>query len=341
MSGSVCLGGTFNSLHEGHLSMLRLAFAVGSRVYIGMTSDRMAASGREHVVPYEVRRRSLQRACNRLGGNFEISELEDPYGYATRLKGLRAIVVSEATAFRVREINTIREGKGFAPLISYVVPLLRSFNGIPLSSTRVLSGDCDTKGRLLRPLAVGIGSGNSVKSGAVRDAFGLYPKEIGRASFRSYGISSGVADQPYGAETIRGALTRARESLRDNDLGVGIEAGLFSVEELNSVYDVQYCVIIDRSGAITSGHGMGFSYPPTVLEEVSRGKTIGDVMSRVSGIRDIGSKKGAIGYLSRGRISRRQLTLQAVVSALIPRINAGLYADRTTASSAVPGRTAR
>lgn len=333
MSGSVCMGGTFNSLHQGHLSMLRLAFAIGSRVYIGLTSDKMAAGARKYVVPYETRLKSLERACGRLGGKFEISELEDPYGYSTRLKGLKAIVVSEATAFRVGEINSIRERNGFAPLISYVVPLLRSFNGIPLSSTRVLAGDCDARGKLLRPLSVGIGSGNRVKSGAVKDAFGLYGREIGRANFRSYEISSGVAEQPFGAETIRGALTRARESLSDNDLGIGIEAGLFSVEELNSVYDVQYCVIIDRGGAVTSGQGMGFSYPSTVLDEVSKGKSIGEVMSRVSGIRDIGSKKGAIGYLSHGKISRRQLTVQAVISALIPRINAKLYADRTTVSS--------
>ncbi len=325
MKSGVCLGGTFNRLHEGHMSMLRLAFAIGSKVYIGLTSDGMASAGRKHVRPYKARAAALTRACSALGRNFEISELDDPYGYSTRLGELKGIVVSEATAFRVVEINRIRQESGFRPLISYVVPLIRSFNGIPLSSTRVIAGECDRKGRLKHPLVVGIGSKNGVKVGAVRDAFRLYTRQTGQAVFRTYEPASGVPEQPFNAETIRGAVSRAREALKNNDLGIGIEAGLFSAEELHSVYDVQYCVIIDRGGRVTSGHGMGFTYPTSVLEEVAKGRTVGEVMSELSGISEVGRKGGAIGFLSHGKVSRRKLTEQAVISALLPRINPSLY----------------
>lgn len=305
--------------------MLKLAFSFGGRVYIGLTSDGMASAARKLVVPFDKRRKKLEAACSRLGGRFEIMELQDPFGYSTAIRGLDGIVVSEATSFRVSEINRIREEKGFRPLRQYLVPMIRSFNGLPLSSTRVMSGECDRNGKLLHPLRIGIGSRNSSKTAAVRGAFAAYSGEIGKATFRTYEPVSNVPEQPFGAETIDGALSRAKDSLRTNDLGIGIEAGLFSVEKLKAVFDVQYCVIIDRAGRITSGHGMGFSYPSTVLDEVAKGRTIGDIMSGVSGIDDIGRKKGAIGYLSHGRIGRKELTVQAVISALIPRLNPELY----------------
>ena len=307
--------------------MLRLAFEIGSMVYIGLTSDRMAAESRKKVMPYRTRLAALRRKCSRFGTNFEISELDDPYGYSTRVESLRGIVVSEATSFRVPEINRIRGAAGFAPLESHVVPLIRSFNGLPLSSTRILSGECDTRGRLLAPLRVGVGSRNRVKVMAVRDAFTLFGKEIGRARFTACECGTGVPEQPVEGETQRGAVERARNSIRENDLGIGIEAGLFESKELGAVYDVQYCVIIDRAGRMTSGHGMGFAYPPSVIRDVAGGESIGTVMSRISGISDVGRKRGAIGYLSKGKISRRQLTVQAVIAALIPRINPSLYQD--------------
>lgn len=325
MSGDVCLGGTFNRMHAGHLSMLSLAFSLGGKVYIGLTSDEMAGSSRSAVRPYEDRRRSLARACSRYGGRFEIGKLSDPYGYSTRVRGLGAIVVSEATRFRVQEINSIRAEKGFRQLESHVVPLLRTVDGMPLSSTRILSGECDRNGRLLRKLNVGIGSKNPVKVGAVRDVFRTFAKELGAASFRPADPERSVPEQPFSVETMQGALSRARLSLRGNDLGVGIEAGLFSVGELGAVYDVQYCVVVDRAGTVTSGHGMGFSYPSSVLAEVARGRTIGDVISEVSGIDGVGRKGGAIGYLSHGKMGRRELTRQAVMSAMLPRLNPRLY----------------
>ena len=39
------VAGTFDVLHEGHKALIRRAFEVGDKVFIGMTSDRMAASG--------------------------------------------------------------------------------------------------------------------------------------------------------------------------------------------------------------------------------------------------------------------------------------------------------
>nr|BAL59131.1 hypothetical protein HGMM_OP3C286 [Candidatus Acetothermum autotrophicum] len=52
---------------------------------------------------------------------------------------------------------------------------------------------------------------------------------------------------------------------------------------------------------------------------------MGDVMSELAGIEKLGHKIGAIGYLSKGVLTREQLTEQAVLMALIPRLRPELY----------------
>src|SRR2546430_14737256 len=48
-------------------------------------------------------------------------------------------------------------------------------------------------------------------------------------------------------------------------------------------------------------------------------------MARLTGIRDIGSKEGAIGYLTERRLDRDALTESAVLMAMVPRIRRELY----------------
>jgi hypothetical protein len=76
-------------------------------------------------------------------------------------------------------------------------------------------------------------------------------------------------------------------------------------------------------GSSPWGTERGFVYPPRVLEEVLQGRTVGEVMSELTGIEKIGHKGGAIGYLSKNLLTREQLTEQAVLMALIPRIRPG------------------
>ena len=142
---------------------------------------------------------------------------------------------------------------------------------------------------------------------------------------RAVAVESGVPAEPFGEEIARGALQRARQALQEADYGVGIEAGLVWNEVLQTYFDVQFCVIIDRSGRVTAGHGPGFVYPPMVLAEVKRGRAVGEVMAELTGIPEIGRREGSVGYLSKGLITRRELTEQAVLAALIPRLRPELY----------------
>jgi inosine/xanthosine triphosphatase len=171
-------------------------------------------------------------------------------------------------------------------------------------------------------MKVAVGTNNPVKVKAVENVFS---RLFGNVTVEARKVSSGVPPQPLGSETVKGAITRAKNAYKAGgyDYGVGIEAGLSDVE--GYVLDIQFCAIYDTVDGITLGCGSGFEYPPDVVTEVLSGREVGEVMSEVSGIENLGKKLGAIGYLSHGMLDRTQLTEQSVLMALIPRINPKLY----------------
>lgn len=169
-------------------------------------------------------------------------------------------------------------------------------------------------------MRVAIGTNNPVK---VKAAENVFRRVFGDVSVDGVPVNSGVPAQPFGRETVLGAINRAKAGYSPKyDYGVGIEAGLFEVEGF--MIDLQYCAIYDGDW-LTLGCGSGFEYPPIVLDEVLGGKEVGEVMSRVAGVENLGEKQGAIGFLSKDMLTRTQLTEQSVFMALIPRMNRELY----------------
>lgn len=318
----VCLGGTFDTIHEGHKVLLRKAFEVGDQVLIGLTSDTMA-SRKGVVKSFRERCRALEEYLRSQGfKDFVVAEIHDRFGPAAELEDVDAIVVSEETEETARELNKIRASRGLRALKIVKVPLIPAEDGLPISSTRIRRGEIDAKGRVLRTLRVFVGTGNEVKVEAVARVF---RRIFGRADVKGRRVESGVRAQPLGDEALKGAIHRARRAIGDGDFGVGIEAGLVRVKDSAVVLDVQYCAVVDRFRRVTVGSGPGFVHPPAVLQMVREGKTVGQAMETLTGIRDIGRKEGAIGYLTQGRMDRTQLTEIAVLMALVPRIRRELY----------------
>lgn len=111
------------------------------------------------------------------------------------------------------------------------------------------------------------------------------------------------------------------------DLSVGIESGLMETPNtLTGYIDLQWCAIYDGD-KITLGVSSGFEYPPKVIKEVKSGIEVGDVMDRVTGVNNLGQKKGAVSHLSHGLLDRTENTEQCVLTAMIPRMNSNIYLD--------------
>lgn len=149
----VVVGGTFDRLHLGHKALLRKAFEVGKKVYIGLTSDEMIRDKpySEKILPYRVRLRDLLKFLDVNGyRDYRIIKIHNAIGFADKIRGLEAIVVSEETFKGALVVNRAREERGLSPLEIVKIPLVRSYIGPRISSTLIRAGLIDTFGRPLR-----------------------------------------------------------------------------------------------------------------------------------------------------------------------------------------------
>ncbi|MCL2382671.1 MAG: inosine/xanthosine triphosphatase [Oscillospiraceae bacterium] len=133
---------------------------------------------------------------------------------------------------------------------------------------------------------------------------------------------SGVSCNPLTlGETINGAKTRAKnafeyakESNRTCTYGVGIEAGMYPVPEVDTKFmDTSICAIYDGEKYYI-GFSPSFEYPQTVVDRVLEGEELG-FMEDIFGSTAKG-RKGAIGVLTAGRVYRDELEEYAVIMAL-------------------------
>jgi len=61
-----------------------------------------------------------------------------------------------------------------------------------------------------------------------------------------------------------------------------------------------------------------FECPPIILEQLKRGRELGEVMDDLTGKTDTKKHEGAIGVFTKGKVSRKDLYKHGVFMALVP-----------------------
>ena len=169
-----------------------------------------------------------------------------------------------------------------------------------------------------------VGTKNPAKVDGIRRAFARYYSNV---ELRPVDSSSVAKAQPKGLEEMTaGATARARYALSvaGGDFGVGVEAGIFTIGDI--YFDNQVAAIVDRRGKVSLGHSAGYMLPHDDMEKLFRdGRELERWAEEVSGIREVGDKGGLIQHLTRGRVTRTDLSEQCVVTALIPWLHRDVY----------------
>jgi inosine/xanthosine triphosphatase len=148
-------------------------------------------------------------------------------------------------------------------------------------------------------------------------------------SFKVEGTSckSGVREQPLSLdETIEGAIFRAKAVFENCEYSIGIEDGIAPVPNTQSGY-MNFCACAIYDGkSIYLGLAPAFEYPPKFIEKVlNGGMTISQAFVPATGKPDIGYEEGIIGWLTGGRINRKDYTELAVEMAKVQIDNTVLY----------------
>ena len=149
----VCIGGTFNILHEGHKQLINKAIETAGKhgkIFIGITSGELIKS-KINIKPFEERKKTLEKFLSqkKIQNTVEIKPIKDIYG-PTLDEDFDAIIVSPETKSNAEEINKKRKQKGKKPLKIVIIPFVLSDDGTPISSSMIKNKEINENGQVLR-----------------------------------------------------------------------------------------------------------------------------------------------------------------------------------------------
>lgn len=167
-----------------------------------------------------------------------------------------------------------------------------------------------------------IGTKNPGKIEGAKLAFQNYYADF---TIEGIPVSSDVSEEPVNEEIYQGARNRVNNLIKyacDNDLEadyyLGIESGITNY--FGKWLIINIAVIKDKNGYESIGTSPGFPVPDRYAKEIIT-TDLGKVMDKIFNENDLRSHKGGINLLTKGIITRIDLTKDAFIMALTQYIN--------------------
>ncbi|MFH1054250.1 MAG: inosine/xanthosine triphosphatase [Candidatus Woesearchaeota archaeon] len=177
-------------------------------------------------------------------------------------------------------------------------------------------------------MIIKIGSNNPNKVDALKEALNDYDF-ISDPEVTGVEVPTKVSDQPKSlAETMQGAMNRAKGAFQDCELSFGIEDGIVEIPNTKSGYmNACICAIYDGK-QFHLGLGSMFEYPPEAIKIVlSEDVDLNNAVHRMNMTDNprVGHSEGIISLLTKGIVDRKEYTKQAIRTAMIHLQNKDLY----------------
>jgi len=147
----VAMGGTFDIIHKGHLTLLSKAFSISTKVIIGLTSDELAEKrGKKTLNRYSQRFETLVNTIQTHfpDHSFQISKLDNDFGPAVLEENVQALIVSDETGNQGEILNRLRAEKNLSPVKIVIVPMVLAQDGNRISTSRIKNSEIDMEGNL-------------------------------------------------------------------------------------------------------------------------------------------------------------------------------------------------
>ena len=148
----IAMGGTFDIIHHGHITLLSTAFDISEKVIIGLSSDEFVQKkGKTPIHKYDERLKNLISVIFHKFPNtdFEINQLNNDFGPAVLEKDVQALIVSDETKNQGNILNKLRTERNISPVEIIVVPMTLAKDGKRISTTRIKNSEIDSDGNLL------------------------------------------------------------------------------------------------------------------------------------------------------------------------------------------------
>lgn len=175
----------------------------------------------------------------------------------------------------------------------------------------------------MKPLDVIVGSTNPAKVRAAERVFGrVWP------GVRVQGVRieapSFISEMPCGGQVKEGALYRANMAAGDGHaFSVGMEGGVDF--ELDGAYLYNWVAIRRFDGALSTASSSRLRLPPGIEKALKEGAILGDLMVGETGEADVNEKDGAIGYYTKGLVTRQAFFEECLACALAPFLHPDAY----------------
>lgn len=186
-------------------------------------------------------------------------------------------------------------------------------------------------------MKIGVGSKNKTKIAAVQDAVALYPAIFANSQVVGVDVKIEEFGHPQSiAETISGAVERAKQAFVGCDYGFGLEGGLIAVPQTVSGHmETGACAIYDGT-SVYLGLAPSFEWPKGVTEMILRKEADASQAFKKLGFthhEKLGAMDGGIiGMLTNGRLPREDFSKFSIMMALIHLEKAEMY--KVTAQAA-------
>jgi inosine/xanthosine triphosphatase len=175
-------------------------------------------------------------------------------------------------------------------------------------------------------------SKNPVKIQAVKEVFTYFFEKFDISTIEVRELDSSrknLKHQPIGEkETYNASKLRvqyAQESNPNYNYYIGIEGGI-ALTSHGTHNIIVYCSIGNNT-SIQTVRGCEIPLPSEWYNSLLKNPKIelGDLVSEISGIKNIKQKQGAVGFLTRNNLNRYDILKHCVTTALIPFLHPNLY----------------
>lgn len=171
-----------------------------------------------------------------------------------------------------------------------------------------------------------MGTKNPGKIEGARQAFEKYFENV---EIEGVLAKSEVSEQPVNEEILQGAKNRvknvklyAKENKIEADYFIASEAGITDL--LGEWVDVNAVIVENAEGLQSVGISQAFPIPDKYIEEI-REKDLGKLMDKLFRGDELNKRDGGISILTRGEISRIDLTRNAFIMALTKYLNGEVW----------------